>query len=255
MLRIMARAPSPPLPVIDHTGGHKRSQYHPQIGWEICQRICNGLTVREIAADPAMPSYATIFHWRKVHGDFAAMYDACRDKLARKRQLEAASWAAATAGWREAQIAAGWRRRRPAGSGRTSTFTMEAAMAVCERLAAGEALSAICRDRAMPSLKAVYTWLKRFPVFEAMYLVAREEQRMWLELKIEHVAGSCHWTQMDLAKAQVAGLQERLGRLTPKHYRPRGRAAPVKVGGEGPLFGDHGGRVARGHWLNGVDED
>ena len=60
---------------------------------------------------------------------------------------------------------------------------------------------------------------------------------------------------LSLAKAQVAGLQERLGRLTPKHYRPRGRAAPVKVGGEGPLFGDHGGRVARGHWLNGVDED
>ena len=50
-------------------------------------------------------------------------------------------------------------------------------------------------------------------------------------------------------------LVERLGRLTPKHYRPRGRAAPVQVAGEGPLFGDHGGRVARGHWLNGVDED
>ena len=70
-----------PLPVIDHTGGHKRSQYHPQIGWEICQRMCDGLTIAQIAADPDMPSYATIFHWRKVHWDFAAMYDACRDTL------------------------------------------------------------------------------------------------------------------------------------------------------------------------------
>ena len=251
----MARPPSPPLPVIDHKGGAKASQYHPNLGWEICQRMCDGLTIAQIAADPAMPSYATIFHWRKMHPEFAAMYDACRDKLAWKRQMEAASLAAATAVLREREAALGLRRRRPAGSGRKSTFTMEAAMAVCERLAAGEALSAICREPAMPSLKAVYTWLKRFPVFEAMYLVAREEQRMWLELKIEHVAGSCHWTQMDAAKAQVARLQERLGRLTPKHYRPRGRAAPVQVGGEGPLFGDHGGRVARGHWLNGVDED
>ncbi len=259
MLLRMARAPSPPLPVIDHTGGHKRSQYHPQIGWEICQRICDGLTVREIAADPDMPSYATIFHWRKMHADFAAMYDACRDKLAWKRQMEAASLAAATAVLREREAALGLRRRRPAGAGRKSTFTMEAALAVCVRLAAGQALSAICARPDMPSLKAVYTWLKRFPVFEAMYLVAREEQRMWLELKIEHVAGSCHWTQLDLAKAQVAQLQERLGRLTPKHYRPGGRAAPVALAGEdeaGPLFGDHGGRVARGSWLNGVlDED
>lgn len=259
MLRAMARPPSPPLPVIDHKGGAKASQYHPNLGWEICQRMCDGLTIREIAADPAMPSYATIFHWRKMHPEFAAMYDACRDKLAWKRQSEAGSLARATAARRDAEVAAGMRRRRPARSGRKSTFTMEAALAVCVRLAAGQALSAICARPDMPSLKAVYTWLKRFPVFEAMYLAAREEQRMWLELKIEHVAGSCHWTQVGAAMAQVAQLQERLGRLTPKHYRPGGRTAPVALRSEdeaGPLFGDHGGRVARGHWLNGLlDED
>lgn len=255
----MARPPSPPLTVIDHKGGAKASQYHPNLGWEICQRICDGLTIKEIAADPAMPSYATIFHWRKMHPEFAAMYDACRGKLAWKRQMEAASLARASAARREQEVARGLRRRRPAGSGRKSTFTMEAALAVCVRLAAGQALSAICARPDMPSLKAVYTWLKRFPVFEAMYLAAREEQRMWLELKIEHVASSCHWTQIEAGKAQVAALQARLGRLTPKHYRPEGRAAPVALAPEGycgPLFGDHGRRVARGHWLNGLlDED
>ena len=92
-------ATPPPLPRMDHEGGDKESQYHPRLGDEICRRMCAGQTIREIVADPAMPSYATIFHWRKLHGDFAAMYDACRDKLARKRQLEAASWEAATAGW------------------------------------------------------------------------------------------------------------------------------------------------------------
>jgi len=227
MLGGMASAPSLPLPAIDHTGGHKDSQYHPNIGWEICQRMCDGLTIREIAADPAMPSYATIFHWRRVHPDFAEMYDGCRDRLARKHQLEAASWDGARASWRDAEVAAGLRRRRPAGAGRKSTFTMEAAEAVCDRLAGGEALSAICHDPAMPSLKAIYTWLKRFPEFEAMYLAAREEQRMWLELKIDHVIGTAHWSTLDVAKARVAHLRERLGRLTPKHYRPRGRVWPV----------------------------
>lgn len=37
--------------------------------------------MREIAADPDMPSYATIFHRRKIRWDFAQMYDACHDKL------------------------------------------------------------------------------------------------------------------------------------------------------------------------------
>ena len=252
----MSQDARPPLPAIDHTGGFKDSQYHPRIGWEICQRMCNGLTIRQIAADPAMPSYATIFHWRKVHPDFREMYDMCRDKLAWKHQFEAASLAKATAMRRAAEVAAGTRRRRGVGAGRKSTFTLEAAEVICHRLAAGEALSAICRDRAMPSLKAVYTWLKRFPQFEAMYLAAREEQRMWLELKIEHVVCSCHWTQLDAAKAQVAQLQERLGRLTPKRYRPGGRVAPVKVEGAGPVFGDHSGPWPRGRLLNGVlDED
>lgn len=222
----MSRAPRPPLPAIDHVGGFKDSQYRPDIGWEICQRMCDGLTIRQIAADPAMPSYATIFHWRRVHPDFAEMYDSCRDKLAWKRQFETASLARARALRRDAEVAAGTRRRRGVGAGRQSTFTLAAAEAVCDRLADGEALSAICRDRAMPSLKAIYKWLQRFPEFEAMYLAAREEQRMWLELKIDHVIGTAHWSTLDQAKAQVAHLRERLGRLTPKHYRPRGRVWP-----------------------------
>jgi hypothetical protein len=219
----MARAPRPPLPAIDHTGGHKDSQYDPRIGWEICQRMCDGLTIREIAADPDMPCYATIYRWRRMHADFAEMYDGCRDKLARKHQLENASWDAARAGWREAEIAGGLRRRRPAGSGRKSTYTVEVAQAVCDRLAAGEALSAICARPGAPSQKAVYTWLKRFPEFEAMYLAAREEQRMWLELKIEHVIGTCRSRELTQARAQVAQMQGRMGRLTPKRYRPDGR--------------------------------
>ena len=54
-------SPPLPLPAMDHTGGHKRSQYHPTIGAVICVLIEAGLTVAQVAADPGMPSYCTIF--------------------------------------------------------------------------------------------------------------------------------------------------------------------------------------------------
>ncbi|WP_200957648.1 hypothetical protein, partial [Phenylobacterium sp. Root700] len=63
---------------MDHTGGAKASQYRREIGKVICARIDAGETIRSIAADPAMPSYATIFRWTKVSPEFAAMYGPVR---------------------------------------------------------------------------------------------------------------------------------------------------------------------------------
>ena len=41
----------------------------------------------------------------------------------------------------------------------TTTYTPEIAAAICERLAAGESLRAICRDEGMPSEAAVRGWV------------------------------------------------------------------------------------------------
>lgn len=56
---------APPLPAMDHTGGYKVSQHHPALGAEICRRMWAGQTIPEIAADPQMPSHATVFRWRQ----------------------------------------------------------------------------------------------------------------------------------------------------------------------------------------------
>lgn len=61
--------------------------------------------------------------------------------------------------------------------GRPSIYTKELADQICDRLAAGESLRAICRDEAMPDEKAVRTWaLENREGFYPQYARAREIQ-------------------------------------------------------------------------------
>lgn len=246
----------PPLPRMDHEGGDKESQYHPRLGDEICRRMCAGQTIREIAADPEMPSYATIFHWRRLHHDFAQMYDACRAGLARKAQLEDAGRRARREMDRAAQVAAGLRRARPKGSGRKSTYDVAVAFEVCRRVAGGEALSRIARAPGAPSLKAIYTWLKRFPEFEALYLIALDEQAFWYEHEIYHRLITSDWR---LGAGPVEAVKGRRGRRTPKKYRPQGRERPKVAWVEALLpdlvFGDQSWRWPPGRPFGGMLDD
>jgi hypothetical protein len=59
--------------------------------------------------------------------------------------------------------------------GRPSIFSEELATRICERLAAGETLRAICRDEDMPPESTVRRWaLDDFNGFAAQYARARE---------------------------------------------------------------------------------
>lgn len=60
--------------------------------------------------------------------------------------------------------------------GRPSTYSVKVADAICERLADGESLRAICRDDAMPSKATVFKWLGQQPKFADQYARAREDQ-------------------------------------------------------------------------------
>lgn len=206
------------VPQMDHTGGAKASQYRREIGEVICARIDAGETIRSIAADPAMPSYATIFHWTKVNPEFAQMYDAVRRHLAegkiQNRRLKHVSDA-----WRVPhEIKLGLRRHWV--SGKKSTYRRAWGAAFCKRVAAGESVLEITADPAMPSAKAVYGWLKRHEEFLDMYLEAKAEQKRWLEFQIDMVVLEATPATFRSAKAQVARLEGRIGRLTAKTYRP-----------------------------------
>lgn len=60
--------------------------------------------------------------------------------------------------------------------GRASEYTQEVADAICERLAEGESLRAICKDEAMPGASTVLGWLKddALTPFAEQYARARE---------------------------------------------------------------------------------
>src|ERR671921_110000 len=49
--------------------------------------------------------------------------------------------------------------RRKGMTGRPSLYTDELAAEICERLASGESLNAICRDEHMPTRQAVHEWI------------------------------------------------------------------------------------------------
>ncbi|KAG2171872.1 hypothetical protein INT44_002517 [Umbelopsis vinacea] len=55
-----------------------------------------------------------------------------------------------------------------------STYTPELADEICERIANGETLRAICREPHMPSWVTVYTWRKTYPQFSERFALARE---------------------------------------------------------------------------------
>lgn len=59
---------------------------------------------------------------------------------------------------------------------RPTDYSSEIASLICERLADGESLRAICRDEAMPGRTTVWQWMDRFPEFANQYARAREAQ-------------------------------------------------------------------------------
>lgn len=57
-----------------------------------------------------------------------------------------------------------------------SSYTPEIAERICTRLAMGESLARICKDRdqGFPNRLTVFQWLRKFPEFEVQYRQARE---------------------------------------------------------------------------------
>lgn len=62
----------------------------------------------------------------------------------------------------------------PKPRGRPSTYTMDLANAICERIADGAPLREICRDDNMPAWRTVYDWMEADADFSARIARARE---------------------------------------------------------------------------------
>lgn len=207
-----------PVPEMDHEAGGKASAYTPQMGRLILARIAAGETVKQVTADPRMPSYATVYRWVRVHEDFAEAWTDVRWALAEAAIVADAQAQADRASLRAFKTGVGWARRR--GGGRRSTYNRGKGLAVCRQVAAGAPVSHVLDRPGMPSTKAFYGWLKTRPGLRRAYHAACLARMDALQLDLWFAADQV-LADGDLAraKAEVAAIEGRMGRLTPKKYR------------------------------------
>lgn len=123
--------------------------------------------------------------------------------------------------------------------GRPSVYTPEIADEICRRLADGEGLVAICRDKHMPAEAAVRKWaLDDREGFYARYARAREIQaERWADEIIDIADGDGDWQR---ARLRVDTRKWLVAKVLPKKYGERvdhnvSGGVTVKI----VRFGDH----------------
>jgi hypothetical protein len=133
--------------------------------------------------------------------------------------------------------------------GQPSSYTEEIAAVICERIAEGESLRAICRGSGMPAQSTIFKWLAERQEFSEQYARAREAQADVLFDEILHIAD----TPLEGVKTKVVGdkvetmtgdmIEHRrlqvdarkwmLGKMQPKKYGEK--VTSVLEGGENPI--------------------
>ena len=128
--------------------------------------------------------------------------------------------------------------KKPAG--RPTIFTDKIADEICERIALGESLRAICRDEHMPAMSAVFRWLGSNESFREQYTHAREAQADALADDILDIADTAEETNEAVRKAQLR-IESRkwiAAKLKPKKYNDRVINEVTGADG-GPIQHDH----------------
>jgi hypothetical protein len=202
-------------PPMDHGRGLMPSQYSHAMARLILARLEMGDALHRIVADPGMPSYATVHHWRRRHPEFDdAWQEVRRDLAAARRQALVGREDRRAA--REAALARAKGRKPRRKAGRRSTYTREVAEAYCELIAAGLTGRAAARRPGMPSPPMVYRWLRNHPEFRALYVGAlrfREDMLCDQMLMLAKRAGPGN---MRLIRREMNWLQQRIAACHPK---------------------------------------
>lgn len=94
--------------------------------------------------------------------------------------------------------------------GAPSSFTAEMADVICERIADGESLRAICAAEDMPDKATVFRWLANHAEFRDQYARAREAQADSLFDEILDIAddGSNDWMAQNTKDGEAVGWRE-----------------------------------------------
>lgn len=140
---------------------------------------------------------------------------------------------------------------------RPSDFTQATADIICQRLASGESLRAICRDEEMPGSTTIFRWLasdeEAYKGFREQYARAREAQADALADEILEISddGTNDWMERKNADGSIGDIilngehvqRSRLRVDARKWYA--GKVAPKKYGDKltAELSGPNGGKI------------
>lgn len=114
-------------------------------------------------------------------------------------------------------------------SGKPTAYDQKLADKICERLADGESLRAICRDDDMPTKAAVFRWLEGVQGFADQYARARETQADSLADDIVSIADDGDLDPND-RRIRIDARKWIAGKMRPKVYGDK-----VAVGGADDL--------------------
>lgn len=108
--------------------------------------------------------------------------------------------------------------KRPVG--RPTTYSKQTADKICELIAQGMGLRAICDKSGMPTTSTVCLWLSKHPEFSEQYARAREEQADGFADEIIDIADSVAPETGEVAKAklQIDARKWKAAKLAPKKY-------------------------------------
>ena len=110
------------------------------------------------------------------------------------------------------------KEKRPIG--RPSKFSQDLADKICEQIAHGKSLRAVCAEDDMPSTSTVCKWLNESQEFSEQYARARDRQADHYFEEIIEIADTVESDSAAVAKArlQVDARKWTLSKLAPKKY-------------------------------------
>lgn len=115
---------------------------------------------------------------------------------------------------------------------RPTDYSQQLAQTICDRLANGESLRAICRDPEMPVKLTVLRWLNKYDEFSSQYAYARQLQAEGEFDEMEELAATATPETVQIVKLQIDTRKWVLARKAPKKYGDR---MAIAGDGESPL--------------------
>lgn len=123
--------------------------------------------------------------------------------------------------------------RKAGGPGGAPTFLESVAEEICERVAQGVALAAVCREAGMPSRQTVHRWREEDAVFAARFARAREDGFDSIAHRLREIARGTGESSGDLPRDKliIDTDLKLLSKWAPKRYGDKVDVGG-KVGGE-----------------------